>query len=79
MKQGTIKRNLVFFFLALLTSLFFLSPVFAAQEAVYTKYNIHAQDKLSRSGKHVYSASYAGNVNPGAGHLIVPLGSEITV
>ncbi len=79
MKELVTGRGLGVFFLVLVASLFCLSPVFAAQTVVYTKYNIHVQDKLSRSGKHVYHASYAGYVNPGAGHLIIPAGSKVTV
>lgn len=79
MKESTVKRAVGFFFLALVASLFCLSPAVAGQSVLYTKNNIHVQDKVSRSGKHVYRASYAGYVDPGAGHLVVPAGSKITV
>ncbi len=46
----------------------------SAQDSVkYTKYNIHAQ-KSSRDIK----ASYAGYVDPGTGHIIIPAGSKVT-
>ncbi len=45
-----------------------------AQDSVkYTKFNIHAQ-KSSRDIK----ASYAGYVDPGTGHIIIPAGSKVT-
>jgi hypothetical protein len=53
--------------------------VFAGEAVLHTKYNIHVQDKLSRSGNHVYTASYANYTDPGTGHIIIPAGSEITI
>ncbi len=66
-----------FFWLFLLVGFFLCSGVsttFAKSEAVYTKYNIHAQEK-GRSAK----ASYANYTNPGVGHLIIPRGSKIEI
>lgn len=53
----------------------FVQPAFAGGEVRYTKYNIHSQTKDGKTHK----ASYANYTNPGAGHVIVPAGSEITV
>jgi hypothetical protein len=41
----------------------------------YTKYNIHTQTKDGKTHK----ASYANYTSPGAGHVIIPAGSEITL
>ena len=49
-----------------------LHAIYADEPEVYTKYNIHAQD----SGRDI-KASYAGFVDPGDGHIIIPAGSEI--
>ncbi len=46
-----------------------------AAETRYTKYNIHAQVKDGRTA----IASYANYTDPGAGHIIVPAGSEISI
>ncbi|MDO3379803.1 hypothetical protein [Geoalkalibacter halelectricus] len=45
---------------------------------VYNKYNIHAQGQTGRGGL-VYQASYANYTSPGAGHLIIPAGSQIKI
>ena len=45
---------------------------------VYNKYNIHAQEQTGRGGL-VYQASYANYTSPGAGHLIIPAGSQIKI
>lgn len=79
MKKLITGRGLGVFFLVFVASLFCLTPVFAGQAVLYTKYNIHTQHKVSRFGKHVYRASYAGYVDPGEGHVIIPAGSKITV
>ncbi len=49
--------------------------MFAGSEVRYTKYNIHSQSKDGRNHK----ASYANYTNPGAGHVVIPAGSEITI
>ncbi len=46
-----------------------------AADVRYTKYNIHAQVKEGR----LANASYANYTDPGAGHVIVPAGSAITI
>jgi hypothetical protein len=53
----------------------FVQPAFAGGEVRYTKYNIHTQSKNGKTHK----ASYANYTDPGAGHIIIPAGSEITV
>lgn len=57
-----------------------LAPtVFAASPSMFTRYNIHVQERFKRSGEPVYKASYANYTNPGEGHLIVPAGSKISI
>lgn len=63
---------IVFAFLLLATV---AQPVFAKDEARYTKYNSHTQ---SKDGK-TYKASYANYTNPGQGHVIIPAGTEILI
>jgi hypothetical protein len=43
-----------------------------AAEIRYAKYNIHAQES-----RRDIKASYAGHVDPGAGHIIIPAGSRL--
>ena len=80
-----MKRSLHRFFLPSLRQLLVTAIVLgwplvaAAAESAYCKYNIHAQQQTRRSGEVVYKASYANYTNPGAGHLIVPAGSKITI
>jgi hypothetical protein len=50
-----------------------LQPAFAADEVRYTRFNVHGQSKDGKTAK----ASYANFTNPGAGHVIVPAGTEI--
>ena len=53
----------------------FLSNVYAAGETMYNKYNIHAQaDK-----KGLLKSSYANYTDPGAGHVIIPPNTKLTV
>lgn len=49
-----------------------LHAIYKDEPAVYTKYNIHAQD----SGRDI-KASYAGYVDLVDGHIIIPAGSKI--
>ncbi len=63
------------FFFLIVFCLTFVTPVFAGSEVRYTKYNIHSQSKDGRNHK----ASYANYTNPGAGHVVIPAGSEITI
>ncbi len=53
-----------------------LAQVSLAQEVGrFIKYNIHAQSKDAVS----LVASYANYTNPGAGHVVIPTGTEINV
>jgi hypothetical protein len=54
--------------------LFCANPALAAKDVLFTKYNIHTQAKGN-----LLNASYANYTNPGAGHYIVPAGTEITL
>ena len=55
----------------------FLLPqsLLAAEGIRYTKYNIHTQSKDGYNAK----ASYANFTDPGAGHVVIPAGTEIDV
>jgi len=79
MKSSRCEKMVFKFILILFAVLLIIPSAFAAKSSVYTKYNIHVQDKLTRNGEHVYNASYANYTNPGAGHVIIPAGSEITI
>lgn len=79
MKETRYKARVGVFFLVLAAALLSLPSAFAAPTSVFTRYNIHVQEKASRSGDHIYNASYANYTSPGAGHLIIPAGTEITV
>jgi hypothetical protein len=59
----------------LLIGVVFCLPAWAGSEVRYTKYNIHTQTKDGQTHK----ASYANYTDPGAGHVIIPAGSEITI
>jgi hypothetical protein len=48
-------------------------------EQVYLKNNIHIQKQASRKGKTVYRASYANYTDPGAGHIIAPVNTLVTI
>lgn len=63
--------GLAFLFLCI----FAVQPALAAEETRYTKFNIHTQTKDGKNHK----ASYANYTDPGAGHVIIPAGSEILV
>lgn len=56
-----------------------LSFVSAWADGVFLRYNVHTQFKVSRGGEQVYNASYANYTDPGAGHVVIPAGSEILV
>ena len=66
-----VARVLGFFFICFFVS----APVWAKDEVRYTKFNIHTQTKDGKTHK----ASYANYTNPGAGHVIIPAGSEILI
>jgi hypothetical protein len=67
------------FFLVIASTLVWSPTAFAASQSVFTRYNIHVQERFKRSGEPVYKASYANYTNPGEGHLIVQAGTKITV
>jgi hypothetical protein len=46
---------------------------------VYLKNNIHVQEQFSRSGKAVYRASYANYIDPGVGHIIIPVNTPVVL
>lgn len=79
MEEAIFNPRVGVFLLGLAAILLFLPSAFAAPTSVFTRYNIHAQEKVSRNGDHFYNASYANYTNPGAGHLIIPAGAEITI
>ncbi len=47
----------------------------SAAEVRYTKVNIHAQQKDGKTA----IASYANFTNPGEGHIVIPVGTEISI
>lgn len=54
-------------------------PATAEAETRYLKNNIHYQGRPDRGGRMVYNASYANYVDPGAGHEILPVNSEVEI
>lgn len=56
-----------------------LSGTAVAERVVYNKYNIHTQFKKASGNTKICHASYANYTNPGAGHIIVPVGTQLTV
>lgn len=48
-------------------------------DTVYLKNNIHVQKQTSRRGEAVYRASYANYTDPGAGHMIIPVNTPVTI
>lgn len=62
------------FLFALVCVIVSVGSAAAAGEAVFNKYNIHAQDLRG----HI-KASYANYIDPGAGHLIIPAGTEMVI
>ncbi len=54
-------------------------PATAKAETRYLKNNIHYQARPDRGGRMVYNASYANYVDPGAGHEILPVNSEVDI
>jgi hypothetical protein len=54
-------------------------PSHDLMETVYLKNNIHVQQQTTRQGETVYRASYANYTNPGAGHLIIPVNTPVTI
>lgn len=70
-----LQKNFIIFQVLIVLFLFLLQPAFAAKEQRYTKVNIHTQ--MKESG--VSNASYANYTNPGAGHVIIPAGTQIVI
>lgn len=54
-------------------------PGLASAETRYLKNNIHYQGRPDRGGAMVYRGSYANYVDPGAGHEILPVNSEVEI
>lgn len=54
-------------------------PASAEAETRYLKNNIHYQGRPDRGGRMAYNASYANYVDPGAGHEILPVNSEVEI
>jgi hypothetical protein len=54
-------------------------PAPAEAETRYLKNNIHYQGRTDRSGHMVYRASYANYTDPGAGHEILPVNTEVEI
>ena len=46
---------------------------------LFTKYNIHVQDKVDKNGQHKYSASCSNWTDPGVGHLVIPVNTAIEI
>lgn len=55
------------------------TPAPANAQTRYLKNNIHYQGRPDRAGRMVYRASYANYVDPGAGHEILPVNSEVEI
>jgi hypothetical protein len=55
------------------------TPAPAEAETRYLKNNIHYQGRTDRGGRMVYRASYANYIDPGAGHEILPVNSEVEI
>jgi hypothetical protein len=54
-------------------------PATAEAETRYLKNNIHYQGRMDRGGQMVYRASYANYTDPGAGHEILPVNTEVEI
>jgi len=72
MFRSTLANVLPLLLLCVL-SLLFSQSALAQDELLFTKYNIHAQGKDAIN----FKASYANFTDPGAGHVIIPAGTEI--
>lgn len=55
------------------------SEVIASSPVRYLKNNIHVQKQYDRKGNPVYKASYANYTNPGAGHMIIPVNTQVQI
>ncbi len=78
--KGKLLRNSgwVQFIVAFVVLLAWVGSAAAEGDAVYTRYNIHVEKKIAKSGEAVYKASYAGYVSPPSGeHVILPPNTRI--
>jgi hypothetical protein len=57
----------------------FCSNLLAEEPVLYLKNNIHTVMKVDRRGREVYMASYANYVDPGEGHIIIPINTPVTI
>lgn len=74
MFRSILSKTLTLLLLCLLVLVFTQSAV-AQGEPRFTKYNIHTQSKDATT----FKASYANYTSPGAGHVIIPIGTEIHI
>lgn len=74
-------KRLIVTSILMLAAVLFLSgvPAPASAETRFLKNNIHYQGRPDRGGVIVYRASYANYVNPGVGHEILPVNSEVEI
>ena len=71
----SVLTNLLTFLSLCLLGLMFSQSVVAQDDPRFTKYNIHTQGKDAKS----FKASYANYTDPGAGHVVIPVGTKIQV
>ncbi|MEJ2199675.1 MAG: hypothetical protein P8X63_01465, partial [Desulfuromonadaceae bacterium] len=75
---GSSHGLLVGCLLVLLMLLVWAGQGMAADEVVYTRYNIHVEKRFSNRGDPVYRASYANYIYPPSGqHIILPPNTRI--
>ena len=74
MFRSVLSHALTLLFVCLLGFMFSQS-VLAQDEPRFNKYNIHTQGKDATN----FKASYANYTDPGTGHVIIPVGTEIQV
>ena len=74
MCRSALSNVLTLLFLCLL-GLMFTQSALAQDGSRFTKYNIHTQGKDATN----FKASYANYTDPGAGHVIIPVGTEIQI
>lgn len=66
--------------LAIMLSNTLLPSYASADEVLYTRFNVHFQQQFNRSGtKETCKASYANFTDPGAGHMILPPNTPVTI
>lgn len=74
MLRSVLANTMSLLFLCLLGLVFTQSAV-AQDESRFTRYNIHTQAKDATT----FKASYANYTDPGSGHVIIPVGTEIQI